>query len=88
MTALDLGINSDSINYEVALEKLGQFRQPWMTEIRLERAKAEPSQIYIDYCSAQLAALDQLQGDLEPRDRDIVTKVLDGSLFGIPREAR
>lgn len=83
MPTLDLGINSDSINYEVALEKLGQCRQPWMTEIRLERAKAAPSQVYIDYCSAQLAALDQLQSDLEPRDREVVTKILDGSLFGI-----
>lgn len=85
MTALDLGINSDSINYEVALEKLGQCLQPLMEEIRLERAKAEPSQVYIDYCMAQLAALDRLQADLEPRDREVVVKILDGSLIGIPR---
>jgi hypothetical protein len=88
VTALDLGINSDSINYEVALEKLGQSRQPWMTEIRLERAKAMPSQVYIDYCTAQLAALDQLQGDLEPRDLEVVTKILDGSLFCMPQARR
>jgi len=88
LPALDLGLNSDSINYEVALEKLGQCRQPLMAEIRLERDKAEPSQPYIDYCVALLAALDQLQGDLEPRDCDVVNKILDDSLIGIPLARR
>ena len=83
MSSLELGLNSDSIKYEVALEKLGQSRQPWMAEIRLERAKATPSHAYLDYCTAQLAALDQLQSDLEPTDREVVTKILDGSLLGL-----
>jgi hypothetical protein len=83
MTVLDLGINSDSINYEVALEKLGQALQPWMEQLRLERGKESPSQAYIDYCSAQLAAIDQLQSELEPADRDVVVKILDGSMPGL-----
>ena len=82
MNALDLGINSDSINYEVALEKLGQSRQPLMDEIRLEREKAKPSTAYIAYCTAQLAAIDELQAELEPHDRDLVVKILSGKLAG------
>lgn len=83
MTTLDLGINGDSINYEVALERLGQCLQPLMEQLRLERAKASPSQSYIDYGTAQLAAIDRLQCDLEPTDRELIMKILDGSLAGI-----
>ncbi|UIX82633.1 hypothetical protein [Xylella fastidiosa] len=36
---LDLGINSGSISYEVALEVLGQSRQPFMQAIYKREAK-------------------------------------------------
>ena len=80
MTVLNLGINSDSINYEVALEALGQSRQPLMEQIRNERLKAQPCAAYIAYCSARLDAIDQLQSELETDDREIIAKILNGEL--------
>ena len=43
---LDLGINSSSISYEVALEVLGQSRQPFMQAIHEEKQKPAPSQVH------------------------------------------
>ena len=54
---LDLGINSGSISYEVALEVLGQNRQPFMQAIHEERQKPAPSQVFIRYCESRLAAI-------------------------------
>ena len=76
MTVIDLGINSDSINYEVALEVLGQSRQPFMAAIRQEQAKGAPSQPFVRYCEARLRAIDDLQDELEPHDRDTVERIL------------
>ena len=80
MTVLDLGINTESINYEVALEALGQARQPLMEQIRNEGLKTSPCAAYIDYCTSRLAAIDQLQAELEPADRDTIHKILNGGL--------
>ena len=77
MTATNLGINSDSIQYEVALEILGQERQPLMTAIRLEREKSEPSEAFLNYCRARLTAIDDLQSDLRSTDRDTIHQILD-----------
>jgi hypothetical protein len=76
MPAIDLGVNSDSINYEVALEVLGQSRQPFMAAIREEQAKVTPSQPFIRYCEARLRAIDDLQDELEPSDHDTVDRIL------------
>ena len=73
----DLGINSASINYEVALEVLGQSRQPFMEAIRLEKGRDIPSLAYIHYCEARLAAIDELQSELQPSDESTITKILD-----------
>lgn len=73
---LDLGINSDSIAFEVALEALGQSLQPFMQAIALERAKPTPSAAFIRYCEARLAAIDALQEDLHPTDMDTVRRIL------------
>jgi hypothetical protein len=81
MPVVELGINSDSINYEVALESLGQSRQPLMEEMRHERMKPNPCQAYVDYCAARLAALDQLQSELETDDKEVIHKILNGGLF-------
>ena len=54
---LDLGINSGSISYEVALEVLGQNRQPFMQAIHEERQKSAPSHVFIRYCESRLAAI-------------------------------
>ena len=73
---LDLGINSSSISYEVALEVLGQSRQPFMQAIHEEKQKAEPSQVFIRYCESRLAALDELQDTLQPTDQATIERIL------------
>lgn len=77
MSAVNLGINSDGIQYEVALEILGQERQPLMAAIRLEKAKAEPSAAFVHYCEMRLSALDELQDSLRSTDRDTIGQILD-----------
>jgi len=73
---LDLGINNDSISYEVALEVLGQSRQPFMRAIREERQKPVPSQAYIRYCEMRLAAISELQDELRPSDISTIDHIL------------
>lgn len=73
---LDLGINSKSISYEVALEVLGQSRQPFMQIIYDEQRKATPSQALVRYCKARLAALDDLQESLQPTDLTTIERIL------------
>lgn len=73
---LDLGINSSSISYEVALEVLGQSRQPFMQAIHEERQKPAPSQVFIHYCENRLAALDELQDSLQPADLATIERIL------------
>lgn len=66
----------DPIGYEVALETLGQSRQPFMRAIRDEQKKAKPSEPLIAFCKARLAALDDLQYELEPHDYDTIERIL------------
>lgn len=77
MGAVDLGINGGAIQYEVALEILGQERQPFMAALRAERAKAEPSSALVRYYEARLAALDELQDSLRTSDTVAVVQILD-----------
>lgn len=76
----DLGINSDSINYEVALEVLGQSRQPLMQDIQDERAKSEPCEAYIRYCEIRLKAIAELQDELRLKDTTTIDKILNNKL--------
>ena len=77
MATIDLGINSDSIKYEVALEILGQELQPFMEAIRQEKGKAEPSQAFIRYCEMRIAALGELQDTLRTTDLDTIEGILE-----------
>jgi hypothetical protein len=52
MALADLGINNDSIHYEVALEVLGQKKQPFIRAIAEEKEKPNPSAELIAYCKA------------------------------------
>lgn len=79
MPTVDLGINSDSIKYEVALEILGQELQPFLEAIRLEMEKAEPSQAFIHFCEMRMAALRELQDNLRTTDVDTIERVLEKS---------
>jgi predicted RNase H-like HicB family nuclease len=74
---IDLGINSDSIKYEVALDALGGDLQPFMEAIRLEKEKANPSAAAITYFEMRMAAIDELQQELRPADLDTINQILD-----------
>lgn len=74
---IDLGINSNTINYEVAIEILGQSRQPLMAAMRVEREKPQPSPVLIQYIEARLSALDVLQDTLAVSDASTIAKILD-----------
>ncbi|WP_034350473.1 hypothetical protein [Herbaspirillum sp. GW103] len=67
----------NGVRYEVALEVLGQGRQPFMQAIHDEQQKAKPSQDFIRYCEMRLAALDELQDSLTPTDTETIQRILD-----------
>ncbi|MFT3778262.1 MAG: antitoxin [Ottowia sp.] len=85
----DLGINSGSIDYEVALEILGQSLQPFIMTIQREREKPHPSKALIAYCKARMAAIGDLQEDLRVNDRETIERILNpqDDVFG-PRIRR
>ena len=80
-----LGINSESIDYEVALENLGQRLQPFIMALQHEREKAQPSAALIAYCEAQMAAISNLQEDLRVNDHETIARILNpqDSVFGM-----
>ena len=75
--AIDLGINSDSIKYEVALEILGQERAPLMEAIRQEKAKTAPCVALIQFYEMRMSALAELQDALRTSDLDAIEQILD-----------
>lgn len=77
MIMQDLGINSDGIHFEVALELLGQRLQPFIQAIQEEKTKAAPSLLLIRYYEMRVEALDELQGSLTPKDMDAVQRIFD-----------
>lgn len=79
MATIELGVNSDSIKYEVAIEILGQELQPFVSALALEREKAEPSTALVAYYLARIEALRELQDALEVTDRDAIDSILDAS---------
>ena len=73
----NLGINDASINYEVALELLGQSMQPFIRAIADERAKPKPSAALIAYCEARKTALSRMQDHLRLDDLATIAAILD-----------
>ena len=73
---LNFGLNDASINYEVALELLGQSLQPFMQAIYEEKQKPTPSQAFIRYCAERMAAISELQSELHPSDLDTIKRIL------------
>lgn len=77
MALANLGLNDASINYEVALEVLGQSMQPFIRAIADERAKPDPSAALVAYCEARKTALSRMQRALRPDDLATITAILD-----------
>lgn len=77
--------DNSSTRFEVALEILGQSRQPYMHAIRNENAKEKSNVNFITYCEAWLLAIDNLQEDLLPDDIDTVNEILNPKSKLFPR---
>jgi hypothetical protein len=73
---IDLGINSNSISYEVALEVLGQSQQPLISARNAEKSKESPSPALLAYLSARISALDDLVADLNSKDMSTIELIL------------
>lgn len=73
---MNFSLNDAGINYEVALEVLGQSLQPFMQAIYEEKQKPTPSQAFIRYCEDRMAALSELQSELHPNDLDTIKRIL------------
>lgn len=50
-----------SVDYEVAIEVLGQSLQPLITALADERQKAAPSPALVQYLEGRIASIEQLQ---------------------------
>jgi DNA topoisomerase VI subunit B len=66
-----------SVDYEVALEIIGQRLQPYIRAIEQEKNKEKPSDLLIHYCKTRIKAIDDLQDDLTPDDTEIIKQILD-----------
>lgn len=73
----NLGMNDASINYEVALEVLGQSMQPFIRAMNSEKEKPNPSAALIEYCEARKQALSRLQDHLPADDLTTIMAILD-----------
>ena len=74
-----------SVDYEVALEVLGQYKQAFLQKEYHEKKKDTPNQAFLNYCRARIDALDDLQDDLETTDTDLIAQIIDpanGNFFG------
>jgi hypothetical protein len=77
----NLGLNDESIKYEVALDVIGSKKQPFVQARYDEEKKENPSQILIDYYTNRLRALDDLREELDPNDKEIIYKLLSGEML-------
>jgi hypothetical protein len=66
-----------SVDYEVALEVLGQYKQPFVQAKYDEEQKEHPNQAFLDYCRTRIAALRELQDELDTEDTELIAKIID-----------
>ncbi|MDR0378371.1 MAG: hypothetical protein LBI62_00200 [Candidatus Accumulibacter sp.] len=66
-----------SVDYEVALEVLGQYKQPFVQAEFEEEQKEHPNQAFLDYCRASINALGELQDELHTTDTELIAKIID-----------
>lgn len=69
-------INDESINYEVALEILGQEQQILLSAISKEKERETPSKEIIEYLESRFDAVHKLQVCL-PYDSHLILQILD-----------
>jgi hypothetical protein len=65
-----------SVDYEVALEVLGQYMQPFVQAEYDEEQKEHPNKAFLDYCRARIRALGELQDELDTDDTELIEKII------------
>lgn len=64
-------------DYEVALEILGQSKQPLVSSLFNERNKENPDTKMISFLEQKKAAIDDLMENLSPNDENLIKQILD-----------
>lgn len=64
-------------DYEVALEILGQSKQPLVSSLFNERSKENPDTKMISFLEQKKAAIDDLMENLSPNDENLIKQILD-----------
>ena len=64
-------------DYEVALEILGQSKQPLVSSLFNERNKENPDKKMISFLEQKKAAIDDLMENLSPNDENLIKQILD-----------
>lgn len=63
-------------DYEVALEILGQSKQPLVSALADERKKESPNQKLINFLKQKKTAIDHLMEELDPEDDYLIKLIL------------
>lgn len=63
--------------YEVAIEILGQSKQPLVNEWHKEFNKSNPDEKYLKFLEARQFVVDELMDELEPKDEYLIKRILD-----------
>lgn len=63
--------------FEVAIEILGQSKQPLVNEIDIEEDRENPDEKYLKFLYAREALVENLLDELEPSDEYLVKRILD-----------
>jgi uncharacterized membrane protein YkoI len=74
----NLGINNDSINYEVAFQSIGARVNRLVQAKYHEKQKSNPSQALIEYYSNRINALDELRENMEITDSELIESIITG----------
>jgi len=75
------------VDYEVALEILGQSLRPMINAAEDERKKEVPSLAFIQYCDALIAAVGAFQDELRASDIGTIQRILDPKATFVMRGA-
>lgn len=78
-------LNDMGTRFEVALEILGQSRQPFMHAIADESNKENPSESLISYCKSRLSTISRMQDELQPSEIDTANEILNQKSSLFPR---
>lgn len=65
------------LDFEVAIEILGQSKNPLVMAIHNERSKEQPNEKLLAFLKQKKAAIDNLMDNLYPEDTELIRMILD-----------